>query len=68
MRTAYHHSDFLPHLGLEEWQARGCPRSEEALHKHTRELLGGLEAPEDHSELMARGEAFIRDTAAPGRP
>jgi trimethylamine--corrinoid protein Co-methyltransferase len=67
-RTAYHRSDFLPNLGLEEWQARGCPRSEEALRKHTRELIAGLEAPEDHSELLVRGEAFIGDTVVAGLP
>ena len=67
-RTAYYRSDYLPHLGLEEWQARGCPQSEEVMREHTRELLAGLEAPEDYSEMLARGEAFIRDTVGPGLP
>jgi trimethylamine--corrinoid protein Co-methyltransferase len=60
-RTAYHRSEYLPNLGLEEWQARGSPRSEEALRRHTRALLAAVEAPEDHAELLQRGETYIKN-------
>jgi hypothetical protein len=44
---------------MEEWQAQGQPHPTDVLRSHTRELLDGLQAPEDHADLMARGEAFI---------
>jgi trimethylamine--corrinoid protein Co-methyltransferase len=65
-RTAYHRTEYLPHLGLEEWQARDSPRSEEALRRHTLELLAEPRVPDDHAELILRGEAFIRESVAAG--
>jgi trimethylamine--corrinoid protein Co-methyltransferase len=53
-------SDILPNLVLEEWQARGQPRTEEVLRDHTQLLLVTLEAPQGHDDLMARGTAFIK--------
>jgi len=58
-RQAYYRSDIWPHLTMEEWQARGQPDPTAVLRSHTRELLAGLQAPDDHADLMARGEAFI---------
>ncbi len=49
---------------LDDWQARGSPRADARLREHTRRLMEGLEPPEDHAELMARGRAFM----APGFP
>jgi trimethylamine--corrinoid protein Co-methyltransferase len=59
-RMAYFRSPVLPHLVLEEWQAQGCPQAGEVLGRYTSQLVAELEAPEDHAELLARGEAFIR--------
>jgi trimethylamine--corrinoid protein Co-methyltransferase len=58
-RTAYFESAFFPNLTVEAWSEEGCPTADEKLRNHTRQLLQGLEAPEDHDELIARGEAFI---------
>jgi trimethylamine--corrinoid protein Co-methyltransferase len=58
-RQAYYRSKVLPSLSLEEWQARGCPRAEDALRGYTQQLLDDLRAPEDHDELTAQGEAYI---------
>ncbi len=58
-RQAYHRSRIFATLTLEEWQARGCPRAEDLLRRYTRQLLAEVEAPADHAELIARGEAFI---------
>jgi hypothetical protein len=51
-------------LSLEKWQAQGSPKAIELLRKYTRELIEGLTAPEDHGDLMARGEAFINRFAS----
>jgi trimethylamine--corrinoid protein Co-methyltransferase len=59
-RTAGFRSPILPPLTLDDWQARGCPRADQVLREHTRRLLSELKAPQDHDELQARGEAFIR--------
>jgi trimethylamine--corrinoid protein Co-methyltransferase len=58
-RQAYYSSRIFPNLTLEQWQARGCPQAADLLRRHTRQLLDGLGAPEDHVELLARGQAFI---------
>jgi trimethylamine--corrinoid protein Co-methyltransferase len=67
-RTAWYRSEILPNLALHDWQACGCPRAEEVLHRHTQQLLMGLKAPEDHSELIARGEAFIEGSVMADAP
>jgi trimethylamine--corrinoid protein Co-methyltransferase len=58
-RHAFFRSTIYPQLTLEAWQARGCPRADDLLRTHTRQLLDELEAPEDHAALMAQGKAFI---------
>ncbi len=58
-RQAYYRSRIFATLTLEEWQVRGCPRAEDLLRRYTRQLLAEVEAPADHAELIARGEAFI---------
>jgi len=47
-------------LTLEEWQARGCPKTDELLKEYTIRLMAGSKGPEDHAHLMAKGEAFIK--------
>jgi len=58
-RTAYFRSDVLPPLTLDDWQARGYPRADAALREHTQRLLDQSRAPEDHADLIARGNVFI---------
>jgi trimethylamine--corrinoid protein Co-methyltransferase len=66
-RQAYHHSAFFPKLTLEDWQARGCPQADDLLRTYTQRLVDQLDAPPDHAELMARGQAFIDDYVAARR-
>ncbi len=63
-RQAYFESEIFPHLALEAWQERGCPRADDALKRYTKRLISDLEPPRDHSELMAKGEAFIHNLVA----
>jgi len=59
-RTAYFQSEIFPNLTVDDWRQQNRPRAGERLRSHTRQLLEDLEAPEDHADLVARGEAFIR--------
>jgi trimethylamine--corrinoid protein Co-methyltransferase len=59
-RQAYYHSDIFPKLTLEAWQDRGSPRAGDVLRKYTLQLLDKLDPPDDHAEILARGETFIR--------
>ena len=62
-RQAYYSSRIFPNLTLEQWQARGSPQAADSVRHHTRQLLDGLHAPQDHVDLLARGQSFI-DTVA----
>jgi trimethylamine--corrinoid protein Co-methyltransferase len=63
-RDAHYASDLWPNLTLEGWADRGRPRAEELVRQLTRELMAGLRPPDDHDDLIARGEAFIRSSRA----
>lgn len=58
-RSAYYASPIFPRWSMEKWQAQAGPRAIDLLRDHTRQLMDGLAGPEDHADLMARGEAFI---------
>lgn len=60
-RDAYQQSDVLPHLTLDAWQDRGCPRAEDVLRDYACRLIQDLEGPADCEDVMARGEHFIQD-------
>jgi trimethylamine--corrinoid protein Co-methyltransferase len=59
-RSATYQSGFFDNLSLEAWQARGCPRAIDRLRQHTKDLLAGLGAPDEHRDLLTRGQAFIQ--------
>lgn len=59
-RSAYYSNDIFPRWSMEKWQANGSPRAASLLREHTRDLLSRLEPPEDHADLLAQGERFIR--------
>jgi trimethylamine--corrinoid protein Co-methyltransferase len=62
-RTAYYRSEVFPNLTLEAWQQEGCPKAMDALRRHTQKLLVQASAPEDHAELIGKGEAFVQRVA-----
>jgi trimethylamine--corrinoid protein Co-methyltransferase len=57
-RNAYFQGIF-PHISLEKWEELNYPRMEELLRERTLELLNNQEPPEDHDELIRKGEEFI---------
>jgi hypothetical protein len=52
-------SPIWPNLSLDDWQKKGNPQADGLLHKHTRHLLDDLPIPDDHDDLIARGEMYI---------
>jgi trimethylamine--corrinoid protein Co-methyltransferase len=60
-RNTYYQSPIFDKLNLEKWQAKGAPRAGEVLREYTLKLLEESRPPEDHSVLLAQGEAFIHD-------
>ena len=58
-RGAYYESELTPRIGLEDWEQKGRPRFENLLREHTCQLLEDQIPPDDHDELIAKGEAFI---------
>jgi trimethylamine--corrinoid protein Co-methyltransferase len=60
-RRTDHSSKIWPNPILDKWQAMGSPKAEDMLQQYTRELMENLPVPEDHAELIERGEAFIDD-------
>jgi trimethylamine--corrinoid protein Co-methyltransferase len=59
-RTAYFQSEIFPNLTVDDWRQQDNPRADDRLRAHTSQLLEDLDAPDDHADLMARGEEFIR--------
>ena len=59
-RGAYYHSPIFPRLTLEKWQGQGGPKAADLLRTYTRELMAGLDTPEDYSDTITRGEEFIK--------
>jgi trimethylamine--corrinoid protein Co-methyltransferase len=62
-RTAYFESAIFPNWTIEAWSERGRPRADDRLRDHTQQMLGSLQAPEDHDDLIHRGEEFIKSIA-----
>ena len=57
-QNAYYQGVF-PRISLERWEELGHPRMEQLLRDRTVELLSNQEAPDDHDEIIAKGEEFI---------
>lgn len=54
-------SSIWPSLTLDQWQAKGSPSADKILRQRTRSLLNDMHTPEDHAELISRGESYIRE-------
>jgi trimethylamine--corrinoid protein Co-methyltransferase len=53
-----------PHFSLEKWQSRGCPKAEEYLREYTVDKMENMAKPQDHDELIEKGERFIEKLAS----
>jgi trimethylamine--corrinoid protein Co-methyltransferase len=59
-KNAYYNSPIFPRYSMEKWVDEGGPSAIELLRKYTLDLLSSLQVPDDHAEIMAKGEAFIK--------
>ena len=50
-----------PHFSLNKWQSKGCPKIDDILRDYTVQLMENMPAPEDHDEIIEKGEEFIRN-------
>ena len=58
-REAYFSSALFDRLSLDKWQAQGCPRAQDRLKDYTRHLMAECKPPENYSDLIKKGDAFI---------
>ena len=59
-RTMNFAGSIWPNLTFDQWRAKGRPKADDILRRYTCHLMDNLDAPEDHAELVSRGETFIR--------
>jgi trimethylamine--corrinoid protein Co-methyltransferase len=59
-RDAYYTSTAIPRLTLERWQQQECPKVDRYVREHAQRLMTEHRPPDDHDELIGRGEVFIR--------
>ncbi len=50
-----------PNLSLDAWRAKDEPSADQWLRSRTEALISGAENPEDQADVLARGEAYIRE-------
>jgi trimethylamine--corrinoid protein Co-methyltransferase len=58
-KTGYYVSKIFPRWSMEKWLEAGQPHAQRRLKEYSLEFLKDLPAPEDHEELMRKGEEFI---------
>jgi trimethylamine--corrinoid protein Co-methyltransferase len=58
-KGAHYHSDIFPNLSLDRWQSEGMPNATTRLREATVALLESARPPDDHDELIEKGEKFI---------
>jgi trimethylamine--corrinoid protein Co-methyltransferase len=58
-KTGYYVNPIFPRWSMEKWIEAGQPHVQKRLREYAVESLKDLPAPEDHEELMRKGEEFI---------
>jgi len=61
-REGYFMSDIFPRWGLENWKDNHYPLAIDYLKRRTQQIIEQSAPPEDHDELIARGEDFIENS------
>ena len=59
-KTGYYVSRVYPRYSMEKWLEAGAPPASQVLREKTQDLLANLPVPDDHDELMRKGEEFIK--------
>ncbi|HMR98102.1 MAG TPA: trimethylamine methyltransferase family protein, partial [Anaerolineales bacterium] len=58
-KTGYYVSRIFPRWSMEKWLEAGQPHVQKRLKEYAIEFLKDLPAPEDHEEVMRRGEEWV---------
>lgn len=58
-RNGYYVSPIFPRWSMEKWLEAGQPPAQQRLKEYAIEFLKDLPVPEDHDELIGKGEEFI---------
>lgn len=58
-KNAYFQGIF-PHISLEKWVEQGHPKANQLVREKTQEIMAQSKAPDDHDEIIGKGEAFIK--------
>ncbi|MFC2118613.1 trimethylamine methyltransferase family protein [Bacteroidota bacterium] len=53
------HNKIWPAFTLDKWQSENSPKAKDILKEHTLNIIAELKAPDDHDELITKGEEFI---------
>jgi trimethylamine--corrinoid protein Co-methyltransferase len=67
-RTMIREDEVFPRLGLEKWQESGSPKYGDLLKERTLDLLKSMKPPNDHDDLLVRGEEYIKQHSSDLRP
>jgi trimethylamine--corrinoid protein Co-methyltransferase len=59
-KNGYYVSSVYPHYSMEKWREAGSPTARQVLREKTQDLMVSAPAPDDHDELMGKGEEFIK--------
>ena len=63
-RNSQFSSSIWPFLSLDKWREKGEPKADSILKARTCDLLDNLNIPEDHDDIIAKGETFISQKTA----
>jgi len=58
-KTGYYVSPIFPRWSMEKWIEAGQPHVQRKLSEYGIEFMQDMPAPDDHDELLAKGEDFI---------
>ncbi len=58
-RSGYYVNPIFPRWSMEKWIEAGQPHAQKRLREYSIEFLKDLPSPEDHEELVRKGEEFI---------
>ncbi|HEX2994950.1 MAG TPA: trimethylamine methyltransferase family protein [Anaerolineales bacterium] len=59
-KTGYYVNPIFPRWSMEKWMEAGQPHVQKKLSEYAIEFLMDLPVPDDHEDLMRKGEEFIR--------
>jgi trimethylamine---corrinoid protein Co-methyltransferase len=59
-KNGYYVSPIFPRWSMEKWIEAGQPHVQKRLREYGMDFLRNLPVPEDHDELISKGEEFIR--------